>query len=173
MRKLLITILSLLTALMAYVFLIGKFQKSIRKISSKNKLIINGMRVIENPFEETLKQSKETSIQDVVVANNNYHGWNVHKSDILSTIGVLVICILVIIVSFFSNKSRAVSESTEHIENKRTEASVINTLKNIEQTTISITKRVDSLDAHIKEDLKSQAVLKSQPKTQHGERTKK
>ena len=174
MRKFLITILSLLAALIAYVILISRYKEKKQTATFEYKPKVNRMRDIENPFIETPIKQVIKPVTAVAVVNNDYNWWKVHKSDILYVIGIVFVCVMVIIASFFANKSRVVSEEIEQNEKEQLDSSVTNSLNSIEETTISLTEMVDSLNAYIKE--KTQRVRQEpngQPKTQLGERKKK
>lgn len=174
MRKFLISIFSLLTALIAYVIFKNCFNKKKQRSNSEYKPIVNGMRVIENPFIETDTKQEKKPVADVVVVNDDYNWWTVYKSDILYLIGIFIVCVLVIFASFFANKTRVASEEIKQNEKEQLESSVIQSLDSIERATINLTEMVDSLNAYIKEmPQKVQEELNSQPKAQRGERIKK
>ena len=174
MKKYLITLLSLLIALSTYVILISSFKKKKQRVNCETKPINYGMRVIENPFEEVINQQEIKPTDDIIVVNNNYNLWKVYKSDILYLSGVFVVCVLVILVSVFANKSRVASDKIEQNKNEQVELSVIHSLRSIEETTINLTEEVDSLNTHIEaRHQNEQEMLNRQPQAQQGERKMK
>lgn len=151
MRKFVICIISLLTVLAALAILVVSRRKIPGRKGCKDDTTTIGMRDIENPFE-TVEAQPEEEPADVVVALKDYSWWRVYKNDILAIIGVLVVISLIVVVSIFANMSRIKLDDDERAKKEKQETSVIQALGDIEQTTVELSGKVDSLDAHFKEE---------------------
>ena len=140
-------------------------------VKSDTKVI--GMREIENPFEEIVPQP-EGENADVVVVIKDYNWRAVYKNDIITTVGVVVVVIMIVVFSVFAYMSRECSESTGRAEKDAVVNTVTQKLSNIEKMTVNISKRVDSLDVHFKDETtKIRNMIKPTGTVKSGERKKK
>lgn len=140
----------------AIVSLIKRYYKkeNIHIESRKMSNVVFGMRDIENPFE-SLVEKEDNSQQPISVNNPEFKKWKVYKSDILSIVGILVVIILVICVSTVSFNSRQHQEDALKAEVQRYENSVLQALDNIENNSMVLSERTDSISFQIKEGIDS------------------
>jgi len=173
MRKIVIGIISFLAILVTIAFLIVRRRKMLERTCVKSDTKVIGMREIENPFEEIVPQP-EGENADVVVVIKDYNWRAVYKNDIITTVGVVVVVIMIVVFSVFAYMSRECSESTGRAEKDAVVNTVTQKLSNIEKMTVNISKRVDSLDVHFKDETtKIRNMIKPTGTVKSGERKKK
>lgn len=173
MRKIVLGILSLLAILVTIAFLIVRRRKMLERTCVKSDTKVIGMREIENPFEEIVPQP-EGENADVVVVIKDYNWRAVYKNDIITIVGVVVVVIMIVVFSVFAYMSRECSESTGRAEKDAVVNTVTQKLSNIEKMTVDISKRVDSLDVHFKDETtKIRNMIKPTGTVKSGERKKK
>lgn len=173
MRKIVLGILSLLAILVTIAFLIVRRRKMPERTCVKSDTKVIGMREIENPFEEIVPQP-EGENADVVVVIKDYNWRAVYKNDIITIVGVVVVVIMIVVFSVFAYMSRECSESTGRAEKDAVVNTVTQKLSNIEKMTVDISKRVDSLDVHFKDETtKIRNMIKPTGTVKSGERKQK
>lgn len=173
MRKIVIGIISFLAILVTIAFLIVRRRKMLERTCVKSDTKVIGMREIENPFEEIVPQP-EGENADVVVVIKDYNWRAVYKNDIITIVGVVVVVIMIVVFSVFAYMSRECSESTGRAEKDAVVNTVTQKLSNIEKMTVNISKRVDSLDVHFKDETtKIRNMIKPTGTVKSGERKKK
>ena len=173
MRKILLGILSFLAILASITILKVRRRKKLGETRVKSDIKIKGMREIENPFEEIVPLPEGEST-DVVVVIKDYNWIAVYKNDIITIVGVVVVVVMIVVLSVFSNISRESYESAERAETDAIVNTVTHKLSNIEKKAVDISKSVDSLDAHFKdESTKFRNMIKASGIVKRGERVKK
>lgn len=124
-----------------------------------DKTIVQGMRIIENPFDEKDSPSQEQA-NEVVVKNEDYNGCQVYKYDILVTVGIVFVMLAVIIVSLFAYNSRIEKDNAQMLETIKTDSVKMHTLDEIKLSVGIVADRLDSLDAHLKDGTKAMSEWK-------------
>ena len=173
MRKIVLGILSILSILITIAFLIVRCRKMPERTCVKSDTKVIGMREIENPFEEIVPQPEGENAA-VVVVIKDYNWRAVYKNDINTIVGVVIVVIMIVVLSVFAYMSRDGSDSTERAEKDAVVNTVTQKLSNIEKTIVDISERVDSLDAHFKDETtKIRNMIKPTGIVKSGERKKK
>lgn len=112
------------------------------------------MREIENPFVEEVLKPKNTQ-QSVVVKNIGYKKKDVYKHDILLITGTIVVIASVIILSIVAFNRRQQQDNNIELQNKTKDSILIHTLMNIKDNTKTLSVKIDSMDMHIKQEIRS------------------
>ena len=112
------------------------------------------MREIENPFVEEVLKPKDTQ-QSVVVKNIGYKKKDVYKHDILLITGTIVVTASVIILSIVAFNRRQQQDNNIELQNKTKDSILIHTLMNIKDNTKTLSVKIDSMDMHIKQEIRS------------------
>lgn len=112
------------------------------------------MREIENPFVEEVLKPKDTQ-QSVVVKNIGYKKKDVYKHDILLITGTIVVIASVIILSIVAFNRRQQQDNNIELQNKTKDSILIHTLMNIKDNTKTLSVKIDSMDMHIKQEIRS------------------
>jgi len=152
-----------MTVLTAVAVVIKKlFAKKQNHSDSETKheeTIVQGMRVIENPFDEKDPAPQEKP-KEVVVVNKEYHGYQVYKNDIWVTVGIVVVIVAVIIISLFAYNSRIESDNTQKLETVKADSTMMHSLDEIKFSIWNVSESLDSLDLHVKDGTKAIHELK-------------
>ncbi len=112
------------------------------------------MREIENPFEKEVLNVEGTP-QNIVVVNKDYKNEVVYKHGIYIVMGTAMVIIIIIVLSgltYYSSKQQDENMRTRFMEK---EITVIQTLKNIEECSMTLSEMADSVDMHIKQGINS------------------
>lgn len=112
------------------------------------------MREIENPFVEEVLKPKDTQ-QSVVVKNIGYKKKDVYKHNILLITGTIVVIASVIILSIVAFNRRQQQDNNIELQNKTKDSILIHTLMNIKDNTKTLSVKIDSMDMHIKQEIRS------------------
>lgn len=152
-----------MTVLTAVAVVIKKlFAKKQNHSDSETKheeTIVQGMRVIENPFDEKDPAPQEKP-KEVVVVNKEYHGYQVYKNDIWVTVGIIVVIVAVIILSLFAYNSRIERDNAQKLETVKADSTMMHSLNEIKFSIWNVSESLDSLDLHVKDGTKAIHELK-------------
>ncbi len=118
------------------------------------KSILQGMRVVENPFDEKGSPSQEQP-NEVVVKNEDYNGCQLYRYDIWVTVGIVFVMLAVIIVSLFAYNSRVEKDNAQTLETMKIDSVMMHSLDEIKLSIGIVADRLDSLDAHLKDGAKA------------------
>lgn len=134
--------------------------------------IVQGMRVIENPFDEKDPAPQEKP-KEVVVVNKEYHGYQVYKNDIWVTVGIVVVIVAIIILSLFAYNSRIERDNTQKLETVKADSTMMHSLDEIKFSIGNVSESLDSLDLHMKDGSKAIHELKESIKNANVKKSKK
>lgn len=156
-------ILVVLTVLMGVAIEFKKlFAKKQNHLDSKTRheeTISQGMRVIENPFDEKDPAPQEQP-KEVVVVNKDFYGCQVYKNDIWFTIGIVIVIVAVIVVSLFAYNSRVEKDDAQKLEATKTDSIIMHSMDEINLSVGIVSESLDSLDVHVKDGTKAIHELK-------------
>lgn len=139
--------------------LFAKKQNHSDSETKHEETIVQGMRVIENPFDEKDPAPQEKP-KEVVVVNKEYHGYQVYKNDIWVTVGIIVVIVAVIILSLFAYNSRIERDNAQKLETVKADSTMMHSLDEIKLSIWNVSESLDSLDLHVKDGTKAIHELK-------------
>ena len=140
--------------------------------TKRKEIIVQGMRVIENPFDERMPAPPEQT-KEVVVVNKDYNGCQVYKNDIWVTISIVIVMVAVIVVSLFAYKSRVEKDDAQKLETTKTDSIIMHSMDEIRLSIGIVSERLDSLDVHVKNGTKTMHELKESIETANKKKGKK
>lgn len=110
------------------------------------------MRDIENPFVEEVLKSFSKS-QTIIVKIKDKKMSSLYKFDILMIMGVAMVMVVIIVLSIFAFSRRPQSDKTIRSITKENDAILIQKLKSLEENSIILSEKIDSLDFHIRKGI--------------------